>query len=171
MICTSVAFRTRASARMSAMSGASLLPNQRRPALKVPDRRLIDMLDVPAIVGPVQECLPLAGVAIEVPGLAFVPDLGDMPLHLAPAPDLPLIVQGAPAEVVAAVPLEPTARVVGVDPALLPPLLQRLRRVDAEEIELRILPGGRQPCLPEPARRKFVTAVRHVLPAEDAHLE
>src|SRR4029453_6425291 len=43
---------------------------------------------------------------------------------------------------------------------------QRLRGVDAEVVEARIVPLGAEPRTDEPARRKFAATVGHVLAAE-----
>jgi hypothetical protein len=90
----------------------------------------------------VQHGLPLAGPTEDVAALARTLDLAHVAAHGAPAPDLPRIVVHAAAEIVAAVPLEPAARIIRVDPALRPPYGQRLARVDAEEVERRVAPLG-----------------------------
>jgi hypothetical protein len=61
----------------------------------------------PAVVGPVQERLPLSAAAGEVAPAAGAAELRNVPAHRLPAPDLALVVGMAPAEPVAAVPLEP----------------------------------------------------------------
>ena len=88
-----------------------------------------------AVVCPVQQRLPLASTAIQIARDAPLPDLRNMPSHLAPTTNLPRVIQAAPAEIVAAVPLEPAARVFVVDPSLLAPDRERLRRVYTEKVE------------------------------------
>lgn len=58
-----------------------------------------------------------------------------------------------------------------IDPALFPPDSQWLRRIDAKAIQHRVMALVAQLGLLEPIRRKFLAAVRHVLPAEDAQFE
>ena len=68
-----------------------------------------------------------------VAGLAIALDLADMAAHCFPALDLAGVLVGdAAAHVVAAIPLEPAARIVAEDPALLAPLRQWLAGVDAD---------------------------------------
>src|SRR6185312_15678423 len=108
---------------------------------------------------------PAEGVA----GFAVPLDLRDVPAERTPALDLALIfVTQPPAKIVAAVPLEPAARILAMDPALAPPLRQRLAGVDVEVVELGIAALRRQLGLREPARREFLAAVGHVLAAEHA---
>jgi len=71
--------------------------------------------------------LEQAAAAGEVPAAAVLLHLLHVPLNHLPAFDLTGVVVAAAAHVVAAVPLEPAARVVRVEPAVLPPHGQRLR--------------------------------------------
>ena len=75
-------------------------------------------------------------------------------------------VRHAAAELISAVPLEPAARIVRMDPALLSPNGEGLAGVDAEEVEGRVAPVWRQLRAAEPVRRKLVPAVGHVFPTE-----
>src|SRR6185312_6753910 len=68
----------------------------------------------------------------------------------------------------AAVPLEPAAWIVRMDPAFAPPFRQRLAGVDAEEIERAIAVAAREPGAREPTLGKLAPAVGHVLAAEHA---
>src|SRR3569832_2036325 len=95
--------------------------------------------DFAAVVGPVEDGLALAGAAVEVARLAGLLDLRDVAHDLFPAPDLARIVLRAAAHVIAAIPLEPAARILVVDPTLAAPVRQRLGGVDAEIIERRVL--------------------------------
>src|SRR5262245_33648287 len=92
-------------------------------------------LQLAAVVGPVENRLPLPPPALEIAGLAVLADLRHVPRDRPPPSDLPRIVRGPPPHVVAAVPLKPAARILSADPALLPPHRERLRRADAEEVE------------------------------------
>jgi hypothetical protein len=70
-------------------------------------------LNSPAVIRPVQERLALAPPAGRVARLAMFPDLRDVALHRLPATDLAGVLLGhPPAQVVAAIPLEPAARIV-----------------------------------------------------------
>ena len=70
--------------------------------------------DLSAIIGPVQEGLPLALAAGLITGFAVAFDLGHMAAHSVPAFDLSRILfWHSPPQVVAAIPLEPSARIVG----------------------------------------------------------
>ena len=93
--------------------------------------------DPAAVVGPVQHCLALPRATVEVARRAVRPNGPYMPANRLPAGNLPRVVVAAPAHVVAAVPLEPAAGVLRVNPALAPPFAQRQRRVHAEAVELR----------------------------------
>ncbi len=74
--------------------------------------------DLPAVVGPVKDRLPLAAPAPEVARLAVLPDRRHVPGDRPPAPDLPRVVGAPAAHVVPAVPLKPAARILRVDPPL-----------------------------------------------------
>src|SRR6476469_9407028 len=118
-----------------------------------------------------QDRLPLPGAAVHIAGLAVLPDGGDVPRDGAPAPDLPRIVRAPAAPVVAAVPLEPAAGILAAHPAVAPPHGERLRGVDAEAVERRVVPGGAQLRAREPALRELGAAIGHVTAAEYAELE
>ena len=86
-----------------------------------------------------QQRLALALGAHDVTALAVALDLAHVPAHRLPTLNLARVLLWlAPAEVVAAVPLEPAARVILVDPPLSPPFSQRLARVGAEVVELAV---------------------------------
>jgi hypothetical protein len=65
-----------------------------------------------------QDSLPLASAAAQIARLAVPLDLFDVPAHRFPSPDLSPVFLGHPtAHVIAAIPLKPAARVVGMYPA------------------------------------------------------
>src|SRR5262249_4488293 len=105
-----------------------------------------------------QQRLALDRPAMQVARLAMLLELRDVAHHLPPARDLAMVVRMAAAHVVAAVPLEPAARIVFVDPTLLAPIGQRLRGVDAEVVERLILALGRELGAGEPALGEFALA-------------
>src|SRR3954468_12826908 len=98
-----------------------------------------------------QQSLALARTAKEIAGLAVALDLPHVAADCLPAADLPLVLGRHPAaEIIAAVPLEPAARIVRVQPALVAPHRERLARIDVEEIERAFASAGRQLRAPEP---------------------
>ena len=97
-----------------------------------------------------QQRLALLAAALQVAAAAVLFYLGDVATNRPPAFDLPLVVRAAAAHVVAAVPLEPAARVFFVEPTLFAPHGERLRGVDAEVVQLGVVPlvaqlGAREP--------------------------
>src|SRR4051812_36942268 len=122
--------------------------------------------DLAAVIGPVQQRLPLPRAAGQVARLTVPLDLPDMPAYGLPSLDLPPVFgRHAAAHIVAAIPLEPAARIVGVQPSLAPPDRQRLAGVDAEEVERAVASARREPGAREPALGKFLARIRHVLAA------
>jgi len=82
-----------------------------------------------------QQRLPLSPPAEQIAGFAMFLHLARVPLDRFPPPDLPpVFLRDAPANVIAAVPLKPAARVVVMNPPFALPFRKRLARVDAEEI-------------------------------------
>src|SRR5688572_13590478 len=112
--------------------------------------------------------LPLLSPALEIAWLAVLAKRRHVPPNRAPAANLPRVVGGSPAQIVAAVPLEPPARILCVDPAVATPGGERLRGVDPEAVQPRVVAIGAQLRAGEPRLREFGAAVGHVLPAEDA---
>ena len=53
--------------------------------------------------------------------MAILADLADMAAHRPPTLDLALIILVPTTQIVAAIPLEPAPRIIGVDPPLGPP--------------------------------------------------
>ena len=90
----------------------------------------------PTVIRPVQQRLPLTWTAEGIAGHTVLLDLIDVTPESLPALDLATVFfRHSPAHVVAAVPLEPTTRIVGVDPAFFAPLRQRSASVDPEMVE------------------------------------
>src|SRR5262249_34658406 len=99
-------------------------------------------------------------------------DLPHVSADRLPALDLPFVlIRKASAHVVAAVPLKPATRIVGMDPALTLPFRQRLAGVDTEEIACAIVSARRKLCTGEPAFGKLAAAIGHVLAAENPEPE
>ena len=124
--------------------------------------------NLPAVVGPMQQRLSLPPAALEVAALAIVPYRRRMASDCPPSPDLPLVVPAPAPHVVAAVPLKPPARILRANPTVPPPYGERLRGVDAEIIQSRVVALRAQLCCAKPAGGKLAAAVGHVLAAEDA---
>src|ERR1041384_5462196 len=91
--------------------------------------------NLPAVIRPVQQRLPLALAAGKITLVAVHPDLPDVAAERLPALDLPRVVLVAAAHIVAAVPLKPAARIVLVQPALALPFGERLACIDLEVVE------------------------------------
>lgn len=118
-----------------------------------------------------QQGLPLARTAIEAACGAVRLHLRGVTREGAPALDLERVdVGNAPPHPVAAIPLEPAARIRADDPAVLAPDLQALAAFDFEAIE-RGVGNVRELRLLEPVRREFVAAIVHVFPLEHAERE
>src|SRR5260370_1053289 len=76
-------------------------------------------LNLAAVVSPVQQSLALTRSTHQVAGLAVPLNLRDVPPDRLPSLDLAcVLVRHTAAHVITAVPLEPAARIVGVNPAL-----------------------------------------------------
>src|SRR5579863_4409233 len=90
----------------------------------------------PAVIRPVQQSLALPLAAGDVARLAVPLHLADMAADRLPASDLARVLAGnAAAHIVAAVPLEPAARIVAKNPAFAAPHRQRLAGIDPEIIQ------------------------------------
>jgi hypothetical protein len=63
-----------------------------------------------------QKGLTLFGMTRRIAGAAIVLDLRDVADHLFPATDLTRIILVATTHVIAAIPLEPAARIIRMDP-------------------------------------------------------
>src|SRR5262245_7885335 len=119
-----------------------------------------------------QQRLALAGAAEEIARLAVALDLADVAADRLPAADLALVLRRqAAAHIVAAVPLEPAARIVGMNPAVVAPHRERLAGVDSKKIEGAIAPARRELGTRKPRRRKLLARVGHVLAAEHPELQ
>src|SRR5579864_6235639 len=78
--------------------------------------------DLSTIVGPVEQRLSLSRSTQPISWIAMPLNLCDMPTNCFPAPDLACVLVGHPAaHIIAAIPLKPAARIIGVDPAFLTP--------------------------------------------------
>jgi len=115
-----------------------------------------------------QKRLSLARAAIWIAILAVVFYLRYMTPDGFPTFYLANVVVRASTEVIAAIPLEPTARVLEMNPTFLLPLCKRLTGIYTEIVELRFCSANGKLCLGKPAFGKFMGAIRHVLTTEDA---
>ena len=96
-------------------------------------------LQLTAVVGPLKKCLPLAWSAPPIARLAMMTDLCNVAAHSFPPPDLAnILFRQSAAEIISAIPLKPPARIVRVNPALLPPNGKRLTCVYAEIVERKV---------------------------------
>ena len=113
----------------------------------------------------------MAGAAVEIIRCAVRLDLRGMPREGAPALDLQGIdLRNAAAEIVAAVPLEPAARIGANDPPFLAPYGEGLAAFDSEAVEIRV-----RHCTDfgvcEPVGGEFVPAIVAVFAFENAVFE
>ncbi len=127
--------------------------------------------DLSRIVGPVQQRLALPAAAIEIARFTVLPQLRHVATNGAPTRNLTQIIFAAAPAIITAVPLEPAARIIWVNPTFTSPLRERLRCIHAEEIQKYTWPIWRKLGPREPARRKFLPAIGHIFPAKHAELE
>ena len=116
-----------------------------------------------------QQGLPLTFPAENISALAIHLKLTDVPLDGLPAFDLSRIfVRKPPTEIIAAVPLKPAAWIIRVYPALPAPHRERLAGGYTKKIHACVgfFRGELGSC--EPAMRKLILAVGHVLSTEHA---
>ena len=79
-------------------------------------------LDFSAVIGPVQQRLSLSWAAGLIARLTIASDLLDVAANSLPASNLPAVLfWHTPTHIIPAVPLKPSARVVGMNPAVLAP--------------------------------------------------
>ncbi len=112
--------------RRAEMYSEFIIVGPPRADLDVPRRSVDRHLDtitlcdsnLPTIVCPVQQSLPLPRAAKQITGLAVRFDLIDVAAKCLPALDLPFVfVRHPPTHVIAAVPLKPPARIIVMKPA------------------------------------------------------
>src|SRR4029453_10120219 len=95
-------------------------------------------LQLSAVVCPVEHGLALSPAALAITTLAVFPDGRDMAGDRPPPPDLTPVVGSPATHVVAAIPLEPPAWILQVNPAVPAPNGERLRGVDVKVVEPRV---------------------------------
>ena len=128
--------------------------------------------EFPAVIGPMQQRLPLTLPAEKIARLAIHLQLTDVPADRGPALDLPCIfVPKPPAPIIAAIPLKPAARVFAVDPALAAPHRKRLAGRNPEEVHPGVGTFRGELCPREPTGRKLAPAIGQVFSAEDAEAQ
>lgn len=87
------------------------------------------------VIGPVKQGLSLARSAPSIAHLTMSAELGNVAPHCPPAADLPIIFVRYPAAlVVTTVPLEPTTRVIRMNPSLCSPGTEWLTCVNAKPV-------------------------------------
>ena len=139
----------------------ALEPRNQRPADETGRARhdhshVTPFLYLSAVVCPVKDGLPLAPPTFEIARFAVLPNRRHMPRDRPPASNLPGVVGGSAAHVVAAIGLEPPTWILLVNPSAATPDGERLRGVHAETIQPRVMPLGAQPGAGEPAPWKFL---------------
>jgi len=128
-------------------------------------------LNLSGIVGPMQKCLPLFRSTLEVAFSAVFAKLSNVSTYGFPSFDLAPVIGTASSHIVSAVPLEPSSRVLIVNPALLEPEGQWLRSVQAEAVQFGVVKLVAELCFFEPFFRKLFSAVCHIFAAENAELQ
>jgi len=114
-----------------------------------------------------EERLPLTPPAEKIARFAMPLNLSDVAADGLPAPSLaPILFWHTAPHVIAAIPLEPTARVIAVDPAFGTPNRQWLARIHPEKIERTIARTRRELGARKPALGKLLAAIRHILAAK-----
>jgi hypothetical protein len=107
-----------------------------------------------------------------ITGFTVAFNLSYVATHSAPAPDLTRILfRHSPAHIVAAIPLEPAARIVGMDPTLFAPHGKRLTCIHAKIIKRAVTGVRRQLGAYEPLSREFLPRIRHVFSAKHPKLQ
>ena len=106
--------------------------------------------------------LSLPPPTFEIPRFAVLANRRHVSGDRTPASNLPDVVGGSAAHVVAAIPLEPPAWILLVDPAAATPDGERLRGVHAEAVLARVMPLDAQLGAGEPAPWKLLLAIRRM---------
>ena len=88
-----------------------------------------------------------------------------------PTSYLTQIIFVAASAIISAIPLEPAARIVRMNPTFVPPFRKRLRRVHVKIIQRGACSIRRKLRALEPVRRKFFPAIGHVFSAEDTEAQ
>src|SRR5262249_41808909 len=115
--------------------------------------------------------LALPTTAIEIARFTMLFQLRHVAPDGAPSADLPQIIFATATAIISAIPLEPAARVFGLNPTFAAPFRQRLRCVHAKIIQRRARAIWRKFHAFEPARWKFLSAIGHIFSAEHAEVE
>lgn len=97
-----------------------------------------------AIICPLKQCLALTRTARSLTASAVFDELRNMPPHRSPPGNLPRIVFVSPTTIVATIPLKPPTRIIRMNPVFLPPDRERLTRINAKVVQLRIALTGRK---------------------------
>ena len=99
-------------------------------------------------------------------------NLSDMSFYRLPSLYLALILfRQAPTHIITAIPLEPSAGIVGMYPSFLSPKRKRLARVYTEIIQFWIMFFWTELDFCIPGSGKLLLAISHVFPAKNSHLK
>lgn len=97
--------------------------------------------------------------------------LHDVSFNCTPTFDLTDIIRATPSRIVAAIPLKPAARIIGVNPPSLTPDRQRLRCIHSEVVERSQTSMRRELRALEPTRWKLLLAISQVFSAKHSQLK
>ena len=118
-----------------------------------------------------KERLALSRSTRKIAGTAIGGDLCEMSPHRFPSTNLPRVIRMPPSAIVATIPLEPSPRIIRMNPSLRAPHRKRLTRIHPEKIERGIALLGSELRLPKPRLRKFSPPVPEIDTAKDAKLK
>lgn len=118
-----------------------------------------------------EQRLPLAAPALKVASCAVLLQLRHVSPDEAPSFDLSQLVRMPSPGIVPAIPLEPAAGIIRMNPSLRLPDFERLRSIHSKIVQGRPVPVLAKLGASEPARRKLFPAISHVFPAEDSKRE
>src|SRR5512132_3171391 len=113
-----------------------------------------------------QQGLTLPAPASQIARFTVLFQLRHVAANGSPPRNLTQIIFTAASAIISAIPLEPAARIVRMNPTFAPPFRQWLRRVHAKIIQRGARSMGRKLGALEPTRRKFFPAIGHVFAAE-----
>ena len=121
---------------------------------------------------PAEQRLTLPRSAFQVSRVAVFLYLLGVSSDREPSLDLPVVLlRQSASHIVPTIPLEPTPRVLGINPPVTTPHGQRLTGIYSKIIKFRITLVCGKFGIFKPIHRKFFFAVRHVLTSEDTELE
>ena len=118
-----------------------------------------------------QNRLALLGATEEIVALTVPFNLRNMPAHRSPSLNLPVVIRASSTQIVAAVPLKPSPRILFMNPTLALPDRQGLGCVNAKPVQVRVVLIRAEFGFCKPVRRKLIFTIRHVFSAKDSEFK